>query len=175
MVAAALRRGLSTGAGDRGIELSKGRVLALYHSGIFPGGALVLSAYLHTGVALTQENWQILSTIGQWLTSQALPFIVGGIFQVGAQAAGGQWMGARRRWLRGGAAARHGHAVASSHRLLRRRVPSNHANFPSHCAAQSCQNRCFHAARPAHEASHEQAEALACFQAEWLQEASPRL
>ena len=75
MVAAALRHGLATphgGAGDRGIELCEGRVLAFYHSGIVPGGALVLSVYMHTGAWLTQENWQILSTIGQWLTFQAL-------------------------------------------------------------------------------------------------------
>ena len=89
-------------------------------------------------------------------------------------------MGARRRWLRGSAASRHGHAVASSHRLLllprpRWRVSSKHAHFPSHCAARVCQNRCCHTARPAHEGSHEQAEAMACGQAEWLQETSPRL
>ena len=39
-------------------------------------------SYMHTGAGLTQENWQILSVIGQWLTSQALPFIIGGDFQV---------------------------------------------------------------------------------------------
>ena len=46
MVAAALRQELATphgGAGDRGIELCKGRELALYHSGIVTGGALILS------------------------------------------------------------------------------------------------------------------------------------
>ena len=66
MVAAALRHGLATphgGAGDRGIALCKGRVLAFYHSGIVPGGALILLVYMHTGAGLTQENWQILSTI----------------------------------------------------------------------------------------------------------------
>ena len=40
----------------------QGRVLALCHSA--PGGALILSVYMHTGAGLTQENWQILSTIG---------------------------------------------------------------------------------------------------------------
>ena len=41
MVAVALRHGLATphcGAGDRGIELCKGRVLAHFHSGSAPGG-----------------------------------------------------------------------------------------------------------------------------------------
>ena len=47
-----------------------------------PRGNLVLTVYMHTGAGLTQENWQILNTIGQWLTSQALPFIIGGDFQV---------------------------------------------------------------------------------------------
>ena len=70
------------GAGDRSIELCKGRVLAFYHSGTVPGGVLVLSVYMHTGEGLTQENWQILSTIGQWLISQALPFIIGGDCQL---------------------------------------------------------------------------------------------
>ena len=70
------------GAGDRGIELCKGRVLAFCHSGIVSGVALILSVYMHSGAGPTQENWQLLSTIGQWLTSQALPFIIGGDFQV---------------------------------------------------------------------------------------------
>ena len=64
---AALRHGLATphgGVGDRGIELCKGRVLAFYHSGTAPGGALILSVYMHTGAGPIQENWQILSTIG---------------------------------------------------------------------------------------------------------------
>ena len=85
VVAAALLHGLATpdgGAGDRGIELCKGRVLAFHHSGIVPGGALVLSVYMHKGAGLTQDNWQIISTIGLWLTSQALPFVIGGDFQV---------------------------------------------------------------------------------------------
>ena len=73
---------LGNAACSRGIELCKGRVLALFHSGIAPGGTLIISVYLHTGAGLTQENWQILSTIGQWLTSQALPFVIGGDFQV---------------------------------------------------------------------------------------------
>ena len=85
MVAAALRLGLATphgGAGDRGIELCNWRVVAFHHSGIVPYGALILSVYMHRGAGLTQENWQLLSTIGQWTTSQALPFITGGDFQV---------------------------------------------------------------------------------------------
>ena len=85
MVAAAAAAWLATpdgGAGDRGIELCKGRVLAFYHSGIVSGVALILSVYMHSGAGPTQENWQLLSTIGQWLTSQALPFIIGGDFQV---------------------------------------------------------------------------------------------
>ena len=85
MVAAALRHGLATPhgcVGDRGIELCKRRVLALYHSGIVPGGALILSVYMYIGAGLTRENWQILSTTGQWITSQALLFIIGGDFQV---------------------------------------------------------------------------------------------
>ena len=51
-------------------------------------------------------------------------------------------MGARRRWLRGGAAARQGHAVVSGHRFLRclprpcRCVFSNHANLSAHCTSQ---------------------------------------
>ena len=68
MVAAALRHGQATphgGAGDRGIELCKGRVLAFYHNDMMPNGALILSVYMHTGAGLTQENWQLLSTIGQ--------------------------------------------------------------------------------------------------------------
>ena len=75
--AIARRHRLATGA-----QLCKGRVLAFYHSGMVPGGALLLSVYLHTGAGLIQENWQILSTIGQWLLSQALPFIIGADFQV---------------------------------------------------------------------------------------------
>ena len=58
MVAVALRHGLATphgGVGDRGIELCRGRVLAFYHSGSVPGGALILSAYTHTRAGLTQE------------------------------------------------------------------------------------------------------------------------
>ena len=85
VVAAALWHGILTphgGVGDRGIEFCTRRVLTLYHSGIVPGGALVLSVYMHTGAGLTQENWQILSMIGQWLTSQALQLIIGGDFQV---------------------------------------------------------------------------------------------
>ena len=57
-------------------------MLAFYHSGIVPGVALILSVYMHSGAGLTKENWQLLSTIGQWLNSQALPFIIGGDFQV---------------------------------------------------------------------------------------------
>ena len=81
MVAAALRHGLATPHGgvgdrgiDRGIDFCKERVLVLCDSGIVLGGALL---HMHTGAGLTQENWQILSTTGQ-----ALPFIVGGHFQV---------------------------------------------------------------------------------------------
>ena len=68
LVAAAVLRGLATphgGAGDRGIELCKRRVLALHYNDIEPGGALILSVYMHTGAGLTQENWQILSTMCQ--------------------------------------------------------------------------------------------------------------
>ena len=92
MVAAALRHGLATpdgGAGDRGIELCKGRVLACHHSGIVPGGALILSVYMHTRASLTQENWKILSTIGQWITSQALLIYHWWRLPGGPQAAGG--------------------------------------------------------------------------------------
>ena len=117
---AALRHRLATphgGVGDRGIELCRGRVLAFHHSGIVPGGALILSVYMHTGAGLTQENWQILSTVGQRITSQALPFVIGGDFQVEPKQL--EDSGWRRRWLRGGAAAHNGHAVASGHRFLR--------------------------------------------------------
>ena len=68
MVAAAVLRGLATphgSAGDGGIKLWKRRVLALYCNDIEPGGALILSVYMHTGAGLTQENWQILSTMCQ--------------------------------------------------------------------------------------------------------------
>ena len=65
-----------------GIELCKWRVFVLFHSGTTRGGALILSVYMHTQARLTQENWQILSTIGWWLAFQALPFIIGGHFQV---------------------------------------------------------------------------------------------
>ena len=60
----------------------KERVLVLNRSGIVPGGALILSVSMHTGAGLTQENWQILRMVRQCLTSQALPFVVGGGFQV---------------------------------------------------------------------------------------------
>ena len=73
---------------------------------------------MHTGASLTQDNEQILSTIGQWIISGALPFVIGGDFQVEPKP-GGYRMVARRRWLRGGAAARTGDAVASGHRFLR--------------------------------------------------------
>ena len=109
MVAAALRHGLATphgGAGDRGIDLCRGRVLAFHHSGIVPGGALILSVCMHTGAGLTQENWQIFSTIGQWTTSQALPFIIGGDFQV------------EPKQLEDSGWARAGHSVASGHPFL---------------------------------------------------------
>ena len=74
MVAAALRHGLSTlfgGVGDRGIELCKGRVLVLCYRGIVPSGALLLSAYMHTGEGRAPENWQVLSTVAH-LASTAL-------------------------------------------------------------------------------------------------------
>ena len=40
------------------------------------------SLHARIGAGLTQENWQILSMIGQRLTSQALSFVIGGDFQV---------------------------------------------------------------------------------------------
>ena len=66
MVAAALRHGLAThcGVGDSGIELCRLCVLAFYRSGIVPGGALILSVYMHIGAGLTQDNWQILPGFG---------------------------------------------------------------------------------------------------------------
>ena len=83
VVAAALRHGLSTlcgGAGDRSIELCKGaraRFLPQWHS---MWSFAYLSLHAHSGRA-HPENWQILSTIGHWLTSLALP-IIGGDFPV---------------------------------------------------------------------------------------------
>ena len=56
-VAAALRHGLASphgGVGDRSIGLCKRRVLAFHQSGVVPGGALILSVYMHTGAGLTQ-------------------------------------------------------------------------------------------------------------------------
>ena len=79
-------------------------------------------------------------------------------------------MVARRRWICGGAAARHGHAIASSHRFLRclsrlcRRV-----QISQHIDSTARENRCFHAAATTQEAGYEQAEALAGSQAEWTQ------
>ena len=68
---------LATGASS-----SAEGVLAFYHSGIVPSGPLILSVHMHTGSGLTQENWQILSTKSEWITSQAPPFIIDGDFQV---------------------------------------------------------------------------------------------
>ena len=68
LVAAALRHGLAAphgGAGDRVIELCKERVLAFCHSGIVPGGALILSVYMHTGAGLTEEK----SSQHDWLVA----------------------------------------------------------------------------------------------------------
>ena len=62
---------------------------------------------------------QTPSTIGQWITPQALPIIIGGDFQVEPKQLEDSGLGARRRWLRGGAAARNGRAVALGHRFLR--------------------------------------------------------
>ena len=47
-----------------------------------PGGALILVVQMHTGAGFTQNKWQVLSTIGQWLTSQVPLFIIGGDIQV---------------------------------------------------------------------------------------------
>ena len=37
---------------------------------------------LHIGTGLTQTNWHLLSSVAQWLTFKATPFIIGGDFQV---------------------------------------------------------------------------------------------
>ena len=50
MVAAALRHGL---AGDKGIKLCKGRVPALHHSDVVPGGALPLSKKVQVSLGNT--------------------------------------------------------------------------------------------------------------------------
>ena len=49
------------GVGDTAIELFKGALLALCHSGIVPGWALLMSLCMHTGAG----NWQFLSSVGQ--------------------------------------------------------------------------------------------------------------
>ena len=75
------QHGLSTPFGGAS-SFCKERVPVLNRSGIVQGGALLLSVSMRTGARLTQENWQVLSMAGQCLTSQALPFVVGGDFQV---------------------------------------------------------------------------------------------
>ena len=76
------------------------------------GGALVLSSYMDTGAGLTQKNWQILCSIGQWQTSQALPFIIGGDFH--QQAARRSW----RAWLEENTTA----GAAKVHQLIREQI-----------------------------------------------------
>ena len=42
-----------------------------------------MSVDLHTGAGLSHwKNWQLLSSAGQWLTSQRMPFVIGGDFYV---------------------------------------------------------------------------------------------
>ena len=51
---------------DRGIKLCKERVLELYHSGIVPGGALLLSVYMHRfrshsgELTNAQHSWPVI-------------------------------------------------------------------------------------------------------------------
>ena len=78
VAAAALRHGLATphgGVGDRGTELCKGRVLALCHSGIAPGGALVLSVYMHTGAGLEnpEYDWPVAHSGHRFLRCHIAP------------------------------------------------------------------------------------------------------
>ena len=128
-------------------KLCKGRVLALHHSGIAPGGALILSVYMHTGTDLTQENWQILSTIDPWLTSQGLLFVISGDFQVEPkQLEDSGWV----RAVGGSVVAPQLATVTPSHRVIDFFVLSRDL-------AGAC------------EAGHEQAEAVADGQAEWMQ------
>ena len=75
--AAALWHGLITPFG----VLETG--IGLYRSSIVPGGALPLSIHsVHTGAGLTQESCQWVITVGQWLVSQTMLFVVGGDFHV---------------------------------------------------------------------------------------------
>ena len=37
----------------------------------------VLFVHLHTVAGITQESWQLVTLVGQWLLSQAMPFIAG--------------------------------------------------------------------------------------------------
>ena len=128
---------LATGASSWG-------VCSFSLCGIVPNEALLLSVYMHTGAAFTQENWQILSTVGQWLASRALALHHRSDIQVAPKQLGGQWLGVRSQWLCGGAKARHRHTIASGHRLLRRhsrpcrRVRSDHADFGTHCTIVIC-------------------------------------
>ena len=83
MVAAGARHGLSTpfgGAGDQGIELCKRDACSFSTKAAF-FHVVLCSLGLHAHRCRPhQEHWQILSTVGQWLTSEALPFIIGGDF-----------------------------------------------------------------------------------------------
>ena len=164
VVAASLQHGLATPYGGGG----QGHRAGQEARALFP-------LYVHTGAGLTQENWQSLSTIDQWLTSQALPLVIGGDFQVEPkQLEDSGWV----RTVCGFVEAKLA-TVTPSHRVIDFFVVSR-----EHAGAWEATSHISHHIAPlrpvrivvstadtTQDAGDEQAKALASGQAKWLQEA----
>ena len=146
---------------------------------IIPGGAFASLSFRCTqGQVSPRRKLQILSKIGQWCTSQALPFVIRGEFQVDPkQLEDSGWVRAIGGFVVIApqlATAASGPSISSSsletfQARVKQKRRSGSTLYP-----QARQNRCFHAALPTQEAGSEQARPLAGGQVGCVQEAGER-
>ena len=85
LVAARRHVALGQVKGRGSCELEAGRCAMAHWGAAIPGGIVVCSLYLVTGVAAGDRNMGILHRVGNELRSHGRPFIVGGYWQMAAQ------------------------------------------------------------------------------------------